>query len=42
MKKSNLDLLMHRYITNQVSELERIKIEAWLNVMKAERATELE
>jgi len=42
MKKSNLDLLMHRYITNQVSERERIKIEAWLNVMKAERTTELE
>lgn len=42
MKKSNLDRLMHRYITNQVSELERIKIEAWLNVMKAERTTELE
>lgn len=42
MKKSNLDLLMHRYLTNQVSELERIKIEAWLNVMKAERRTEFE
>ena len=42
MKKSNLDLLMYRYITNQVSEHERIKIEAWLNVMKAERTTELE
>jgi transmembrane sensor len=42
MKKSNLDLLMHRYITNRVSEHERIKIEAWLNVMKAERKTDLE
>jgi transmembrane sensor len=42
MKKSNFDILMHRYLTNQVSDYERIKIEAWLNVMKAERDTELE
>lgn len=42
MEKTNLDLLMHRYLTNQVSDLERIKIEAWLHVMKAERRSELE
>src|SRR5260221_5415503 len=34
MRKSNLDHLLHRYVTDQVSEQERIKIEAWLDVKK--------
>ncbi len=41
MKKSNFDELMHRYLSGEVSDQERKKIEAWLGVMKADRKTEL-
>lgn len=41
MKKSNFDALIHRYVTGEVSDQERKKIEAWLRVMKADRNTEL-
>ncbi|HYG18911.1 MAG TPA: FecR domain-containing protein [Ohtaekwangia sp.] len=36
MEKSNFDLLLKRYLTGQVSEAERIKVEAWLEVMKTD------
>jgi ferric-dicitrate binding protein FerR (iron transport regulator) len=36
MGKTNLDHLLKRYLNGQVSEAERIKIEAWLDVMKTE------
>lgn len=42
MKKSNFDNLIDRYLTGKVTENERKKIEAWLQVMKAERDTDLE
>ncbi|HEY9047289.1 MAG TPA: FecR domain-containing protein, partial [Ohtaekwangia sp.] len=42
MEKSNFDNLLKRYLTNQVSESERVKIEAWLEVMKTEDAKNLE
>lgn len=42
MKMSNFDKLLERYLTDKVSESERIKIEAWLKVMKTERETDLE
>jgi transmembrane sensor len=42
MKKSNFDRLLKRYLAGQVSEQERIKIEAWLDVMKTEDTTDLE
>ncbi len=35
MQKSEFDLLMERYVTGQVSEEERKKIEAWLDAMGA-------
>ena len=36
MKKTNLVRLMQRYITGQVTEQEKLKIEAWLDVKKTE------
>lgn len=42
MQKSDFDQLMERYVTGQVSEQEREKIEAWLEVMKTEDNTDLE
>jgi ferric-dicitrate binding protein FerR (iron transport regulator) len=42
MQKSDFDQLMERYVTGQVSEHERVKIEAWLDVMKTEDNTDLE
>lgn len=42
MEKSDFDRLMERYLKNEVSEQERIKIEAWLEVMKTEDTTDLE
>lgn len=42
MKKSNFDRLLERYLTGQVSEAERIKMEAWLDVMKTEEGSDLE
>lgn len=42
MQKSDFDQLMERYVTGKVSEQERKKIEAWLDVMKTEDNTDLE
>lgn len=42
MEKSNFDQLLQRYLTGQVTEQERIKIEAWLDVMKTEDNSDLE
>lgn len=42
MQKSDFDQLMERYVTGKVSEQERKKIEAWLEVMKTEDNTDLE
>lgn len=39
MKKSNLDRLLQRYLTGQISEQERIKLEAWLDVKKTDEGT---
>lgn len=36
MKKTSLDKLLERYITGQVSEQEKRKIEAWLDVKKTD------
>lgn len=42
MKKSSFNELMQRYLTGEVTEQERIKIDAWLDVMKAEGDGDLE
>ncbi len=42
MEKSNFDQLLQRYLTGKVSEKERIKIEAWLDVVKTDDVTDLE
>ncbi len=42
MQKTEFDQLMERYVTGKVSEQERKKIEAWLDVMKTEDNTDLE
>lgn len=42
MEKSDFDRLMERYLKNEVSEDERVKIEAWLEVMKTDDNTDLE
>lgn len=42
MDRSNFDRLLHRYITGQVSGEEKAKLEAWLDVVKTEHASELE
>ncbi|HEY9047900.1 MAG TPA: FecR family protein [Ohtaekwangia sp.] len=42
MEKSNFDQLLKKYITGQVTESERVKIEAWLDVMKTENSKDLE
>ncbi|AYB32024.1 FecR family protein [Chryseolinea soli] len=36
MEKSNFDDLLKRYLTGNVSESEKVKIEAWLDIMKTE------
>jgi ferric-dicitrate binding protein FerR (iron transport regulator) len=41
MKKTNLDLLLERYIKGTVSDEERLKIEAWLDVKKTDEGTEM-
>jgi transmembrane sensor len=41
MKKTNLDRLFQRYLTGQVTEQERLKIEAWLDVKKTDEGTNL-
>jgi len=42
MSKSNFDRLMKRYLLNQVSEDEKIKIEAWMEVRKTEDTGDME
>jgi transmembrane sensor len=42
MSETNFDELMKRYLTGQVSEPERVKIEAWLEVKKTEDAADEE
>jgi transmembrane sensor len=42
MQTSKFDKLLERYLKGTVSEQERVKLEAWLDVMKAERNTNLE
>src|SRR5688572_16905154 len=42
MKKTNFDLLLHRYLNGQLPENERIKLEAWLEVVKTKYHEELE
>lgn len=42
MEKSNFDRLLQRYVAGEVTDQERIKIEAWLEVMKTEDTTHLE
>lgn len=42
MEKSNFDQLLKRYITGEVSEDERRKLEAWLDVMKTKNRNNLE
>lgn len=42
MNKSNFDRLLKRYLTGQVSEQEKVKIEAWLDMMKTENVSDLE
>lgn len=41
MKTTNLEHLMQRYITGEVTEQEKIKIEAWLDVKKTEEGTDM-
>jgi ferric-dicitrate binding protein FerR (iron transport regulator) len=42
MEKSDFDHLLERYLKNEVSEEERIKLEAWLDVMKTDDNTDLQ
>lgn len=42
MEKSNFDQLLKKYVAGEVTESERIKIEAWLDVMKTENTKDLE
>ena len=42
MKKTNFDLLLHRYLSGQLPENERKKMEAWLEVVKTKYQQELE
>jgi transmembrane sensor len=42
MEPSNFDKLLQRYLTGQVSEKEKVKIEAWLEMVKGERKAELD
>lgn len=42
MEKSDFDRLLQRYLTGQVTDEEKAKLEAWLEVMKTEDTTHLE
>jgi ferric-dicitrate binding protein FerR (iron transport regulator) len=42
MEKSNFDKLLTRYLTGQTSEAEKVRIEAWLDVMKTESTKDME
>jgi transmembrane sensor len=41
MKKTNLDRLLQRYIAGQVTEQEKKKIEAWLDVKKTDEGSDM-
>lgn len=41
MKKTNLDRLLQRYVTGQVTEQEKKKIEAWLDVKKTDEGSDM-
>lgn len=42
MEKSDFDRLLNRYLTGQVTDEEKTKLEAWLEVIKTENTTHLE
>lgn len=42
MEESNFDRLLYRYLHNQLSEKEKLKFEAWLNVLEKEDDGNLE
>ena len=42
MEKSDFDRLLQRYLDGKLSERERVKLEAWLEVMKTETTADLE
>jgi transmembrane sensor len=42
MEKSDFDRLLQRYLTGQVTDAEKAKLEAWLETMKTEDTTHLE
>lgn len=42
MEKSDFDRLLQRYLTGQVTDAEKAKLEAWLETMKTEDTTNLE
>lgn len=42
MEKTNFDRLLKQYLRGQLSEPEKIKLEAWMDVMKTEKNTDLE
>jgi transmembrane sensor len=42
MEKSDFDSLLQRYLNGQVTDKEKAKLEAWLEVMKTEDTTHLE
>ncbi len=42
MEKSDFDRLLQRYLTGQITDEEKTKLEAWLEVMKTEDTTNLE
>jgi transmembrane sensor len=42
MEKSNFDQLLNRYLTGEVSEQEKAKLEAWLEVVKTDDHASLE
>lgn len=42
MEKSDFDRLLQRYLTGKVTDAEKAKLEAWLEVMKTEDTTHLE
>ena len=42
MEKSNFDDLIQRYVTGQVSEQERIKMDTWLDIMKGVNTSDLD
>lgn len=42
MEKTNFDQLLERYLTGEVSEQEKIKLEAWLEVRKTNASVNLE